>query len=100
MSNHGSRGFMTLGAQILGAVVMAVTYALLVPLLIRWIDSDALVTVVGVLLFVPVFLASYGLADVLTGFTSREDREEEERQRKARHKERRGRKKRRGSKES
>ena len=54
------------------------------PLLIRWIDSDALVTVVGVLLFVPVFLASYGLADVLTGFTSREDREEEERQRKVR----------------
>ena len=58
---------MTLGAEILGAVLMGVIYALLVPVLIRWIDSGALITVVCVLLFVPVFMASYGLADVLTG---------------------------------
>ncbi len=91
---------MNFGAEILGLVFMGVIYALLVPLLIRWIDSVALVTVVCVLLFVPVFMASFGLADVSTGFTSREEREEEERQRKARHLERRGRKKRRGRKES
>ena len=33
--NHGSRGFMTLGAEILGAVLIGVIYALLVPVLIR-----------------------------------------------------------------
>ena len=100
MRNHGSRGFMNFGAEILGLVFLGVVYAILVPVLIRWIDSVALITVVCVLLFVPLFMASYGLADVLTGFTSREEREEEERQRKARHQERRGRKKRRGRKES
>ena len=91
---------MTFPAQILGVVFIAVIYALLVPRLTRWIDSGALVAVVCVLLSLPIFLASYWLADVLTGLTSREDREEEERQRKARHQERRGRKKRRGRKES
>ena len=97
--NLGSRGFMTMGAQILGLVLIGVIYAILLPLLTRWIDSGALVAVVCVLLFVPIFMSSYWLADVLTGFTSREEREEEERQRKARHKERRGRKKRRGRKD-
>ncbi len=91
---------MNFGAEILGLVFLGVVYAILVPVLIRWIDSGALVAVVCVLLFVPLFMASFGLADVLTGFTSREEREEEERQRKARHQERRGRKKRRGRKES
>ncbi len=89
---------MNFGAEILGLVLMGVVYAILVPVLIRRFDSVALITVVCVLLFVPLFMASYGLADVLTGFTSREEREEQERQRKARHQERRGKKKRRGRK--
>ncbi len=84
----------------LGLVFMGVIYALLVPLLIRWIDSVALVTVVCVLLFLPIFIGSLWLADVLTDFTSREEREEEEQQRKARHQEGRGRTKQRGRKES
>ncbi len=50
-----------------GLVLMGVIYALLVPVLIRWIDSGALITVVSVLLFVPVFIVSFWLADVLTG---------------------------------
>ncbi len=89
---------MNFGAEILGAFFLGVVYAILVPVLTGWIDSVALIAVVLVLLFVPLFMASFGLADVLTGFTSREEREEEERQRKARHQERRGRKKRRGRK--
>ena len=68
--NHGSRGFMTFmtpGAQMLGLVLMGVIYALLVPVLIRWIDSGALITVVCVLLFVPIGSVTAALADVLTG---------------------------------
>ncbi len=65
--NHGSRGFMTLGAEIFGLVLVGVFYALLVPVLVRWIDSGALITVVCVLLFLPVFIVSDGLAAVLTG---------------------------------
>ena len=87
--NHGSRGFMTWGAHILGFVFMGVMYAILMPVLIRWIDSGALIAVACVLLFLPVFIASHGLADVLTGFTSREEREKEERQRLEAHKRRR-----------
>ncbi len=91
---------MNFGAEILGLVFLGVVYAILVPVLTGWIDSVALIAVVLVLLFVPIFMASFWLADVLSGFTSREEPEEEERQRKARHLERRGRKKRRGRKES
>ena len=68
--NHGSRGFMNLGAEILGLVFLGVTYGILVDVLIRWIDSAAIITVVCVLLFVPLFMASFWLADVLTGFES------------------------------
>ena len=100
MTNHGSRGFMNFGAEILGMVFLGMVYGALVPVLTRRIDSGVLVAVVCVLLFVPLFMASFGLADVLTSFTSREEREEEERQRKTRHQERRGKKKRRRSKES
>ena len=59
--------FMTPGAQMLGLVFMGVIYALLVPVLIRWIDSGALITVVCVLLFVPIGSVTAALADVLTG---------------------------------
>ena len=72
--NHGSRGFMTMGAGILGLVFLGVTYGILVPVLIRWIDSGAIITVVCVLLFVPLFVASFWLADVLTGFESGKER--------------------------
>ncbi len=65
--NHGSRGFMTFGAEILGLVFTGAVYALLVPVLTRWIDSVALVTVVCVLLFLPVFIVSDALAEALTG---------------------------------
>ncbi len=58
---------MTLRDQIFVLVFMAVIYALLVPVLIRWIDSGALIKVVCVLLFVPVLIVSDGLAVVLTG---------------------------------
>ena len=95
--NHGSKGFMNFGAEILGLVFLGVTYGILVPVLIRWIDSGAIITVVCVLLFVPLFMASFGLADVLTGFESGKEREkkreEEEQRRQARHRERRGRRK-------
>ena len=95
--NHGSRGFMSFGAEILGLVFLGVTYAILMPVLIRRIDSGAIITVVCVLLFVPLFMASFGLADVLTGFESgkkrEEQRQEEEERRQADHKERRGKRK-------
>ena len=95
--NHGSRGFMSFGAEILGLVFLGVIYAVLVPVLIRWIDSGAIITVVGVLLLVPLFVASFWLADVLTGFESGKEREkkreEEEQRSQARHKERRGKRK-------
>ncbi len=58
---------MNFGAEIFGLVLIGVVYALLVPVLIRWIDSGALITVVCVLLFVPVLIVSDGLAGVLTG---------------------------------
>ncbi len=90
---HGSRGFMTWRAQILGLGLLGVIYALLVPVLSSWIDSRALLIVVLVLLFLPVFVALHWLADVLTTLDSREEREEEERRRKARHLSRRGQKK-------
>ena len=90
---HGSRGFMTWGGHILGFVFMIVIYPLLAAVLSRWIDSRALLIVVLVLLFLPVFVALHGLADVLTTLDSREEREEEERRRKARHLSRRGQKK-------
>ena len=95
--NHGSRGFMSFGAEILGLVFLGVTYGILVPVLIGWIDSGVIITVVCVLLFVPLFMASFGLADVLTGFESgkkrEEQRQEEEERRQADHKERRGKRK-------
>jgi ABC-type dipeptide/oligopeptide/nickel transport system permease subunit len=84
---------MTQGAHILGLVFMGVIYALLAAVLNRWIDSRTLLIVVLVLLFVPVFIASHGLADVLKGPSSREEGEEAERRRKARHLSRRGQKK-------
>ena len=59
--------FMTPGAQMLGLVLMGVIYALLVPVLIRWIDSGALITVVCVLLFLPIGSVTAAFADVLTG---------------------------------
>ena len=68
---------MTLGAQILGLALMGLIYGLLIPLLMRWIDSGVLVTVICVLLFVPVFMASHGLADVLSDFYPRKQEEEE-----------------------
>ncbi len=58
---------MAFQAEIFGIVLIGVIYALLVPVLIRWIDSGALITVVCVLLSLPVFIVSFGLADVLTG---------------------------------
>ena len=91
--NHGSRGFMTWGAHILGFVFMVVIYSLLAAVLSRWIDSGTLLIIVLVLLYVPVFIVSHGLADVLTTLDSREEREEAERRRKARHLSRRGQKK-------
>ena len=86
---------MTQGAHILGLVFMGVIYALLAAVLNRWIDSRTLLIVVLVLLFVPVFIASHGLADVLTGSSREEweEWEEAERRRKARHLSRRGQKK-------
>ena len=82
-----------MGAEILGLVFLGVTYAILVPVLIRRIDSGAIITVVCVLLFVPLFVASFWLADVLTGFDSGKEREkkreEEEQRRQARHRDRR-----------
>ncbi len=75
---------MTQGAHILGLVFMGVVYPLLAAALSRWIDSRTLLIVVLVLLFLPIFIASHGLADVLTGSNSREEWEEEERRRKAR----------------
>ncbi len=88
---------MTQGAHILGLVFMGVIYPLLAAVLRRWIDSSALFIVVLVLLFLPIFIATHWLADVLTASTSRKEWEEEERQRKARHRSRRGQKKRRGT---
>ena len=84
---------MTWGGHILGFVFMIVIYPLLAAVLSRWIDSRALLIVVLVLLFLPVFVALHWLADVLTTLDSREEREEEERRRKARHLSRRGQKK-------
>ena len=75
-----------MGAEILGLVFLGVTYGILVPVLIRWIDSGAIITVVCVFLFVPLFVASFWLADVLAGFESGKEREkkrEEEEQRRA-----------------
>ncbi len=69
---------MSFGAEILGLVFLGVVYGVLIPLLIVWLDSGVLIAVVCVVLFLPVFMASYGLADVLTEFTSREKRDEEE----------------------
>ena len=91
--NHGSKGFMNFRAEILGLVFLGVTYSILVPVLIRRIDSGAIITVVCVLLFLPLFVASFWLADVLTGFDSGKEREEEEQRRQARHRDRRGRRK-------
>ncbi len=91
-----------MGAEILGLVFLGVTYGILVPVLIRRIDSAAIITVVCVLLFVPLFIASFWLADVLTGFESgkkrEKRREEEEERRQALHKEVRGKRKSRGAK--
>ena len=58
---------MTLLDQMLGLVLMGVVYALLVPVLIRRIDSGALITVICVLLFVPIGSVTAYLAEVLTG---------------------------------
>jgi len=95
--NHGSRGFMSFGAEILGLVFLGVTYGILVQVLTGWIDSAAIITVVCVVLFVPLFMASLWLADVLTGFEfgkkREEQRQEEEERRQADHKERRGKRK-------
>ena len=85
------------GAHILGLFFMVI-YALLAAVLRRWIDSRALFIVVLVLLFLPVFIASHWLADVLAGLSSREEWEEAERQRQARHLSRRGQKKQRSGK--
>ncbi len=89
---------MSWDAHILGFVFMIVIYPLLAAVLSRWIDSRALLTVVLVLLFLPVFIATHWLADVLTESNSREEWEEEERRRKARHLSRRGQKKQRSGK--
>ncbi len=59
--NHGSKGFISMGVQMSVAALMGVIYALLVPVLARWIDSGALLTVVCVLLFVPVLVVADGL---------------------------------------
>ena len=65
--NHGSKGFITWGVQMSVAALMGVTYALLVPVLARWIGSGTLLTVVCVLLFVPVLIVSDALVAVLEG---------------------------------
>ncbi len=96
--NHGSRGFMNFGAEILGLVFLGVTYGILVQVLTGRIDSAAIITVVCVVLFLPLFMASFWLADVLTGFESGKEREEEEERRQALHKEVRGKRKSRGAK--
>ncbi len=62
--NHGSKGFIALRTQMSVAALMGVTYALLVPVLARWIDSGALIFV---LLFVPVLIVSDALVAVLEG---------------------------------
>jgi hypothetical protein len=56
---------MTQQAHMLALVLMLIMILLLMPLLVRWIESPPLVFVVFILLFVPVFVASHWLADVL-----------------------------------
>jgi uncharacterized membrane protein len=63
--DHRSGGFMTQQAHMLGAVLMLIMIVLLLPLLSRWIESPLLVFVAFILLFVPVFVISHWLADVL-----------------------------------
>jgi fatty acid desaturase len=56
---------MTQQAHMLAVVLMVIMILLLMPLLLRWIGSPLLVFVVFILLFVPVFVVSHWLADVL-----------------------------------
>ena len=75
--NHGSRGFFTHQETFILVIIMAVIYSLIIPRLARWIDSGALLAVVGVLLIVPVGLVASPIAYVLWTALSREKQEEE-----------------------
>ena len=65
IKNRRSGGFMTQQAHMLGAALMPIIFFLIAPLLFRWLDSPLLVAVAILLLFVPVFVVSHGIADVL-----------------------------------
>ncbi len=56
---------MTHQAHRLGALLMPIIFFFIMPPLLRWLESPKLLGVAVVLLFVPVFLVSHGLADVL-----------------------------------
>ncbi len=75
--NHGSRGFFTHQETFILVIIMAVIYSLIIPRLAMWIDSGALLAVVGVLLIVPVGLVASPIAYVLWTALSREKQEEE-----------------------
>ena len=63
--DHRAAGFMTQEAHLLGVVLMVIMISVLVPLLVRWIESPLLLIGAFIVLFIPVFVVSHGLADLL-----------------------------------
>ncbi len=61
----------------IGAVLLPILYLISFPLLRRWIDSGIVMAFVCILLFIPFFVVSHALAELITACMFNRKREQD-----------------------